>query len=118
MAATTEKPQNGSTAPHVALPADISASLTASPPGKSPSLAKQALRVALFVIWFTTVCCCIVATQFIGVPLALLDKNLFYAYLLPVSRLIVDIFRIRRRALGLLLPRLLNGKYPLLGGRG
>jgi hypothetical protein len=88
MAATTEKPQNGSAAPRVALPADLSASLTASPPGKSPSLAKQALRIALFVIWFTTVCFAIVATQFIGVPLALWDKNLFYAY--PPSRFVTD----------------------------
>ena len=69
-----------STMNHV-IPKDVTKSLTESPKGKSPSLWKQALRLILFVGWFMITCVVIVATQFIGVPLALYDKNLFYAYL-------------------------------------
>lgn len=62
------------------LPADVTASLQKSPPGLSPSLWHQAIRLGLFVVWFTTSCVTIVATQLIGSPLALYDKNIFYAY--------------------------------------
>lgn len=59
---------------------DITVSLSKSPAGKSPSLWEQAVRLVLFVVWFNVVCCAIVVTQFLGVPLALYDKNIFYAY--------------------------------------
>jgi hypothetical protein len=59
---------------------DVTKSLTESPKGKSPSLWKQALRFVLFVLWFNIPSIVIVATQLIGLPLALYDKNLFYAY--------------------------------------
>jgi hypothetical protein len=62
------------------IPEDVAKSLTKSPTGKSPSLWKQALRLVLFVLWFNIPCVVIVATQIIGLPLALYDKNLFYAY--------------------------------------
>lgn len=50
-----------------------------SPGGKSPSLWEQAVRLALFIVWFDITCIAIVATQFLGVPLAFYDKNIFYA---------------------------------------
>jgi hypothetical protein len=58
---------------------DLTTSLSKSPSGNSPSLWEQALRLLLFVVWFNLTCICIVATQFLGVPLALYDKNMFYA---------------------------------------
>jgi hypothetical protein len=62
------------------VPNDVAVSLSKSPRGQSPSLWEQAIRLLLFVIWFDLSCVAIVATQFIGSPLALWDKNLFYAY--------------------------------------
>jgi hypothetical protein len=64
----------------IPLPPDITASLKQSAPGPSPSLWHQAIRLVLFLIWFTMTCVTIVATQFIGAPLAFYDKNVFYAY--------------------------------------
>lgn len=80
MARTAEDGQNGiATTPLPGLAADITASLAKSPPRKSPSLLKQAVRFVLFVVWFDTACLAINATQFIGAPIALWDKNVFYA---------------------------------------
>jgi len=59
---------------------NLATSLSKSPSGKSPSLWEQGLRLLLLVIWFNLNCICIVTTQFFGVPLALYDKNMFYAY--------------------------------------
>jgi hypothetical protein len=61
------------------VPTDVVVSLSQSPAGKSPSLWEQAIRLLLFVLWFNLSCVAIVATQFIGAPLALWDKNVFYA---------------------------------------
>jgi len=61
------------------VPEDLAYSLSKSPRGKSPSLFEQAIRLLLFVTWFNLSCIAIVATQFIGAPLALWDKNVFYA---------------------------------------
>ena len=80
MAATTEEKQNDmATAAPPGHATDITASLTKSSPRKSPSLLKQAVRLVLFVVWFNTACLAINATQFIGAPIALWDKNMFYA---------------------------------------
>jgi len=62
------------------LSQDVTTSLKTSPPGPSPSLWHQAIRLVLFVVWFTLSCVSIVATQFTGAPLAFYDKDLFYAY--------------------------------------
>jgi len=79
-AATEEEKQNGTgTARPPGLVTDIASGLSKSPPSKSPSLLKQAVRVILFVVWFNTACLAIVATQFIGAPIALCDKNMFNA---------------------------------------
>jgi hypothetical protein len=59
---------------------EVAVSLSKSPAGKSPSLWEQALRLVLLVTWLLMTCIGIVTTQFIGVPLAFWDKNLFYAY--------------------------------------
>jgi lysocardiolipin and lysophospholipid acyltransferase len=64
----------------LAASTDTATSLSKSYAGKSPSLWEQAVRVLLFVVWFNTSCIAIVATQLLGVPLALYDKNIFYAY--------------------------------------
>jgi hypothetical protein len=61
------------------VPRDVAVSLSQSAAGKSPSLWEQAIRLLLFVVWFNFTCVAIVATQFIGAPLALWDKNIFYA---------------------------------------
>ena len=89
---------------------DLTASLGTSPSGKSPSLFKQVLRTLSFVVWFNLTCICIVTTQFLGVPLALWDKNLFYAYRRQeMVILTVVTFPIQRRASELRSPQLLNG---------
>ena len=76
------------------LPPDVTYSLSKSPVGKSPSLLEQAIRLALFVVWFTTTSITIVLTQFIGAPLALWDEEVFYAYFfLRYSIELVLIFR-------------------------
>jgi len=66
--------------PSKILPKDVRVSLKKSPPGQSPPLWQQGLRLLLFVVWFTLTSLSIVATQFIGSPLGLIDKKLFYAY--------------------------------------
>jgi hypothetical protein len=80
MASSSEHPNgDGITAKLDVTSAGIAVSARKSPAGKSPSLLEQALRLVLFVVWFTITSIAIVATQFLGWPLALYDKNIFYA---------------------------------------
>jgi len=83
MTSSSEREANGdgiTSKMDLAASTDISVSVSKFSAGKSPSLWEQALRLALFVVWFNTTCIVIVVTQFLGVPLAFYDKNLFYAY--------------------------------------
>ena len=76
----------------------VAGSATKSPPGRSPSLWELAIRPLLFFVWFNITCVGIVATQFIGVPLALWDKNIFYAYFPFKGLSEVDTSQTQRRA--------------------
>jgi hypothetical protein len=77
--ASAKEPPNGNESIVSKLDMPSTDILNKSPVGNSPSFWEQAVRVISFVVWFTAACLAIVSTQFIGVPLAFWDKNLFYA---------------------------------------
>jgi hypothetical protein len=80
MASSSEHPNgDGITAKLDVASTGLAVSVSKSPAGKSPSLLEQALRLILFIVWFTVTCIAIVVTQLLGWPLALYDKNIFYA---------------------------------------
>jgi len=74
------------------LPKDVQVSLKKSPPGQSPPLWQQGFRLLLFIVWFTLTSLAIVTTQFIGSPLYLIDKKLFYAYVLHETLLSIQVY--------------------------
>lgn len=57
---------------------DVTVSRVNPSQGRLHPLLYQAVRASLFFVWFNIACVAIVITQFLGVPLALYDKNLFY----------------------------------------